>query len=72
MAPFPAPGSMAKIQEISLPPPTATTMRPSPPYFTPDPTAAVVPTPALLPGLVGIGIAAIRKRKQAVAVSKDA
>lgn len=30
--------------------------------FTPDPTS-VIPTPALLPGLLGMGIAALRKRK---------
>jgi hypothetical protein len=28
-------------------------------------TSTVVPTPALLPGLVGMGFAAIRKRRQA-------
>ncbi|MDX2241194.1 MAG: PTPA-CTERM sorting domain-containing protein [Leptolyngbyaceae cyanobacterium bins.302] len=31
--------------------------------FTPDPTAVPVPTPALLPGLIGMGVAALRKRK---------
>jgi hypothetical protein len=39
--------------------------------FNPDPTATTVPTPALLPGLVGMGIAALRRRKQAVTVSED-
>jgi len=33
--------------------------------FTPDPTATAVPTPALLPGLIGMGVAAYRKRKGA-------
>jgi hypothetical protein len=34
------------------------------------PTA--VPTPALLPGLVGLGVAALRKKKQAAEVTQDA
>jgi len=35
--------------------------------FTPDPTATAVPTPALLPGLIGLGIGVLRKRKGNVA-----
>ncbi len=33
--------------------------------FNPDPTA--IPTPALVPGLIGLGLATIRKRKAALA-----
>jgi hypothetical protein len=33
--------------------------------FTEVPTSTAVPTPALLPGLVGLGVAALRKKKQA-------
>jgi hypothetical protein len=34
------------------------------------PVAAAVPTPALLPGLVGLGLGAMRKRKQKAAAQK--
>ncbi len=33
-------------------------------WATAAPTAVPIPTPALLPGLVGMGVAALRKRKQ--------
>jgi len=33
-----------------------------------EPPTNVIPTPALLPGLVGLGLAAVRKRKEAQAV----
>lgn len=35
-------------------------------------TSETVPTPALLPGLVGLGVAALRKKKQAAEVTQDA
>jgi hypothetical protein len=34
--------------------------------------AAAVPTPALLPGLIGMGVATLQKRNKAEAVSQDA
>lgn len=41
--------------------------------FTPASTATPVPTPALLPGLIGMGVAALRKRKaEAVEVTSEA
>lgn len=34
-------------------------------------TATSVPTPALLPGLIGLGAAALRKRKSAIVTPED-
>jgi len=35
------------------------------------PNAVSVPTPALLPGLIGLGAAALRKRKSAIVTPED-
>lgn len=37
-----------------------------------QPTAAAIPTPALLPGLVGMGVAALRKKPKGEAVEQSA
>jgi hypothetical protein len=40
--------------------------------FTPVTVTGTVPTPALIPGLLGMGLAALRKKKQAVSVAQEA
>ena len=43
-----------------------------PPANSSEPENAVsVPTPALLPGLIGLGAAALRKRKSAIVTPED-
>lgn len=42
-----------------------------PPASPSKPNAVSVPTPALLPGLIGLGAAALRKRKSAIVTPED-
>lgn len=41
-------------------------------YYREDGNGTPIPTPALLPGLIGMGISALRKKKQGMAIAENA